>query len=53
MTGGKIEEEPSCFAKNSMNILVTGHEDGTIKFWDCTRMNLTPLLQIRTSSIFG
>uniref|UniRef100_A0A336M8J6 CSON012653 protein n=1 Tax=Culicoides sonorensis TaxID=179676 RepID=A0A336M8J6_CULSO len=39
--------------KTGYEILLTGHEDGSVKFWDCSKVNLTPLLQVKTAPIFG
>ncbi|XP_063707331.1 lethal(2) giant larvae protein [Culicoides brevitarsis] len=45
------EEDEENF--HGYEILLTGHEDGSVKFWDCTKVNLTPLLQVKTAPIFG
>uniref|UniRef100_A0A1B0FDF2 Lethal(2) giant larvae protein n=1 Tax=Glossina morsitans morsitans TaxID=37546 RepID=A0A1B0FDF2_GLOMM len=34
-------------------ILLTGHEDGSVKFWDCTGIVLKPIYNFRTSLLFG
>ncbi|XP_053961405.1 lethal(2) giant larvae protein [Anastrepha ludens] len=34
-------------------ILLTGHEDGSVKFWDCTDVVLKPLYNFRTAPLFG
>lgn len=35
------------------DILLTGHEDGTVRFWDCTDVVLTPLLHLKTAPLFS
>ncbi|XP_017110995.1 lethal(2) giant larvae protein isoform X1 [Drosophila elegans] len=34
-------------------ILLTGHEDGSVKFWDCTGVLLKPIYNFKTGSVFG
>lgn len=34
-------------------ILLTGHEDGSVRFWDCTGVVLSPLLQFKSAVLFG
>ncbi|XP_017065593.2 lethal(2) giant larvae protein isoform X2 [Drosophila eugracilis] len=42
------EETPKLY-----EIMLTGHEDGSVKFWDCTGVVLKPIYNFKTSSIFG
>lgn len=35
------------------DILLTGHEDGSVKFWDCTGVALKPIYNFKTASLFG
>ncbi|GAB0093657.1 Lethal(2) giant larvae protein [Sergentomyia squamirostris] len=35
------------------DILLTGHEDGSVKFWNCSDVILTPLLHFKTAPLFG
>ncbi|XP_037957750.1 lethal(2) giant larvae protein isoform X2 [Teleopsis dalmanni] len=34
-------------------ILLTGHEDGSVKFWDCTDIVLKPIYNFKTATVFG
>ena len=33
-------------------LLLTGHEDGTVRFWDAGSVNLTPIYKFSTSQFF-
>lgn len=44
--GGENEEDVT------KDILITGHEDGSIKFWSCGGMALTPLATVKTKTYF-
>lgn len=35
------------------DLLLTGHEDGSVKFWNCSEVCLTPLLHLKTAHLFG
>jgi lethal(2) giant larvae protein len=37
----------------SKDILLTGHEDGTVRFWDASTTNLRLLYKLQTSPVFG
>lgn len=55
ITGGRLPE-PSAqprAAEQKYEIWLTGHEDGSVKFWDCTGVILAPLLHVRTATLFG
>lgn len=39
-------------ASKGKDLLLTGHEDGTIRFWDVTQMSMTLLYQLKTSDYF-
>ncbi len=39
-------------AKAGQDVLVTGHEDGSVKFWACSQINLSLLASIKTSKYF-
>ncbi|XP_055585655.1 lethal(2) giant larvae protein [Uranotaenia lowii] len=39
--------------KQDYDILITGHEDGSVKFWDCSDVCLTPLLHVKTAPLFN
>ncbi|XP_077305570.1 lethal(2) giant larvae protein homolog 1 isoform X2 [Lithobates pipiens] len=46
--GGKsLAEEPS-----QRGLLLTGHEDGTVRFWDASGVALRPLYKLPTAGIF-
>ncbi|XP_055916623.1 lethal(2) giant larvae protein [Eupeodes corollae] len=34
-------------------IMLTGHEDGSVKFWNCTDIVMTPIYHLKTSILFG
>lgn len=54
VTGGTVKEkddEPS--DTKEFDILLTGHEDGSVKFWDCTGVVLEPILHFKTAPLFG
>ncbi|XP_043655548.1 lethal(2) giant larvae protein isoform X1 [Drosophila teissieri] len=57
ITGGTLpddlEESVEEDATKLYEILLTGHEDGSVKFWDCTGVLLKPIYNFKTSSIFG
>nr|prf lethal(2)giant larvae gene [Drosophila melanogaster] len=57
ITGGtlpdNLEESVEEDATKLYEILLTGHEDGSVKFWDCTGVLLKPIYNFKTSSIFG
>ncbi|GAB6025766.1 UDP-N-acetylmuramoyl-L-alanyl-D-glutamate--2, 6-diaminopimelate ligase, variant 4 [Chamberlinius hualienensis] len=49
INGGKnLAEIPK-----SHDLLLTGHEDGTIRFWDASGVSLMPLYKLNTSFIFA
>ncbi|KAH8279621.1 hypothetical protein KR018_008349 [Drosophila ironensis] len=57
ITGGVLpeEESPSDGGEEGKDyeILLTGHEDGSVKFWDCTGVLLKPIYNFKTAGIFG
>lgn len=52
ITGGSIPESNE-EEKSEYDILITGHEDGSVKFWNCTEVCLTPLLHVKTAPLFN
>ncbi|KAL1413923.1 hypothetical protein MTO96_007972 [Rhipicephalus appendiculatus] len=49
LVGGRVTcEEPS-----QHDLLVTGHEDGSVRFWDASGSCLRQLLSLRTARLFG
>lgn len=53
ISGGEIPERQNDSNVNEYDILLTGHEDGSVKFWDCSDVCLTPLLHVKTAQLFG
>lgn len=53
VSGGTLSEKGEDLGTKEYEILLTGHEDGSVKFWDCTGVVLEPLLHFKTSSLFG
>lgn len=53
VTGGTLSEKGEDFGVKEYEILLTGHEDGSVKFWDCTGVMLEPLLHFKTKPLFG
>ncbi|XP_063791022.1 lethal(2) giant larvae protein homolog 1 isoform X3 [Pseudophryne corroboree] len=45
--GRSLAEEPS-----QRGLLLTGHEDGTVRFWDASGVALRPLYKLGTAAIF-
>lgn len=53
ITGGSVPDKENSTEQKEYEILLTGHEDGSVKFWDCTGVVLTPLLHLKTAPLFG
>ncbi|XP_017859889.1 PREDICTED: protein lethal(2) giant larvae [Drosophila arizonae] len=56
VTGGVLPDELVDSSDESMQeyeILLTGHEDGSVKFWDCSGVLLKPIYNFKTANIFG
>ncbi|ESP01458.1 hypothetical protein LOTGIDRAFT_111948 [Lottia gigantea] len=49
INGGRNDVKDS----NNRDLLLTGHEDGTVRFWDASASNLTLLYKLSTASYFG
>uniref|UniRef100_A0A8C4K3T5 LLGL scribble cell polarity complex component 2 n=1 Tax=Dromaius novaehollandiae TaxID=8790 RepID=A0A8C4K3T5_DRONO len=48
INGGKnLAQEPT-----QRGLLLTGHEDGTVRFWDASAVSLKPLYKLGTANIF-
>ena len=47
------EDEESESTPPEYEILLTGHEDGSVKFWDCTGVVLKPIYNFKTAGLFG
>ena len=39
---------PSPASKDGLDVLVTGHEDGSVKFWNCSSIALSLMASIKT-----
>ena len=51
--GGDVPERVNDSGVTEYDVLLTGHEDGSVKFWDCSDVCLTPLLHVKTAQLFG
>jgi lethal(2) giant larvae protein len=51
ITGGTLSDE-ALKAESGRDILLTGHEDGSVKFWSCSGIALSPLASVRTNKFF-
>uniref|UniRef100_A0A667Z7C6 LLGL scribble cell polarity complex component 1 n=1 Tax=Myripristis murdjan TaxID=586833 RepID=A0A667Z7C6_9TELE len=60
VNAGKAQQGhwPICGGKNmaplpkQQELLLTGHEDGTVRFWDASGVALTPIYKLSTASVF-
>uniref|UniRef100_A0A8D8IJ21 Lethal(2) giant larvae protein n=1 Tax=Culex pipiens TaxID=7175 RepID=A0A8D8IJ21_CULPI len=53
INGGSVKEESAGEnGEEEYDLLITGHEDGSVKFWNCSEVCLTPLLHVKTSPLF-
>ncbi|XP_055618100.1 lethal(2) giant larvae protein [Toxorhynchites rutilus septentrionalis] len=52
ITGGTIPEADE-EERTEYDIMITGHEDGSVKFWNCSEVCLTPLLHVKTAPLFN
>lgn len=50
--GGRLLETPNA-KKAVRELLLTGHEDGTIRFWDCAGVALQPLYKFSSAPLFA
>lgn len=51
VSGGSL---PNCEgALNKRDVLITGHEDGSVKFWTCGGIALAPIVTVRTKAFFA
>ncbi|XP_075153995.1 LLGL domain-containing protein l(2)gl isoform X2 [Haematobia irritans] len=56
INGGELpegDEEDGENEQKEYEILLTGHEDGSVKFWDCTDVVLKPIYNFKTALLFG
>ncbi|XP_043070376.1 lethal(2) giant larvae protein isoform X2 [Drosophila grimshawi] len=57
ITGGELPEDIKQSDENETTkeyeILLTGHEDGSVKFWECSGVILKPIYNFTTANIFG
>jgi len=49
INGGTCEDTAS---KDGLDVLVTGHEDGSVKFWNCSSIALSLMASIKTGRYF-
>lgn len=53
MNGGILPESASLpTATREYDLLLSGHEDGSVRFWDCSGVVLIPLLHLKTAPLF-
>lgn len=52
ITGGECPDIND-FENDEFEIMLTGHEDGSVKFWNCTGVVMTPIYHLKTSILFG
>lgn len=53
ITGGNLEDDNDNESNDNKEILLTGHEDGSVKFWDCTGVTMKPIYNFKTALLFG
>lgn len=54
VTGGKVlGEVTEGEEKTSQELLLTGHEDGTVRFWDASGVALKPLYKFGSALLFS
>ncbi|XP_055699794.1 lethal(2) giant larvae protein [Phlebotomus papatasi] len=54
VNGGRLPEKfKESGEVTEYDILLTGHEDGSVKFWNCSDVILTPILNFKTAPLFG
>lgn len=54
ITGGEVDDDEfETNENNEYEIMLTGHEDGSVKFWNCTNVVMTPIYHLKTSILFG
>ena len=52
VNGGYTRDSKAAVAKSSKDVLVTGHDDGTVKFWDASETLFNLLCVIHTAKLF-
>ena len=45
---GFTKSHPHAASKDGLDVLVTGHEDGSVKFWNCSSIALSLMASIKT-----
>ncbi|XP_059620725.1 lethal(2) giant larvae protein-like [Phlebotomus argentipes] len=54
VSGGRLQERfKESGEVTEYDILLTGHEDGSVRFWNCSDVILTPILNFKTAPLFG
>jgi lethal(2) giant larvae protein len=51
-TGSPTTAKPASSGAERKDILLTGHEDGSVRFWDVTQMSMTLLYKLKTGDYF-
>lgn len=53
--GGKLlcSKEVQQPQQSKRELLLTGHEDGTVRFWDASGVTLTPIYKFSTAQFFA
>lgn len=51
--GGNVPFDEDEWGRDEYELLLTGHEDGSVRFWDCTGVILKPVLTFKTAQLFG
>ena len=52
VSGGEAQNSSEEPASGEKDILITGHEDGSVKFWGCAGVALTCLVTVKTKPYF-
>lgn len=56
VTGGILPQSatpsPASASVQQYDLLLSGHEDGSVRFWDCSGVTLIPLLHLKTAPLF-
>ena len=52
MSGGEAQNTSEESDSGEKQVLITGHEDGSVKFWSCVGVALTCLVTVKTKTYF-
>lgn len=53
MDGGEFEPNDKAGDGDGRELLLTGHEDGSVRFWDAGSVSLSPLYKFSSDPIFS